>query len=70
VALNDYAATIPLPAALDAEAFLATRQDGNPMPVRSRGPFWIIFPWSRRPDLDTARVRQWSVWQLARIEAV
>ncbi|WP_170979216.1 oxidoreductase [Roseomonas sp. HF4] len=69
VALNDYAVTMPLREALDAEPFVATRQDGNPMPVRSRGPFWIVFPWSCRPDLDTARVRQWSVWQLARIEA-
>lgn len=69
VALNDYAVTIPLPEALAAEAFLATRQDGGPIPVRSRGPFWIVFPWSRRPELETALVRQWSVWQLARIDA-
>lgn len=69
VALNDYAVSMPLPEVLDAEPFVATRLDGSPMPVRNRGPFWIVFPWSRRPDLDTARVRQWSVWQLARIEA-
>jgi hypothetical protein len=64
VALNDYAVTMPVAEAVDAGAFLATHQDGAPMPVRLRGPVWIIFPWSQRADLDTATNRQRSIWQV------
>ncbi len=67
-ALNDYAITMPLPEVLEADAFIASRQDGAPMPVRHRGPFWLVFPWSRRPELDSAMFRQRAVWQLRRLD--
>lgn len=68
VALNDYAVTIPRGLAVSAQAFIATRVDGQPLGVRERGPFWIVFPWTQQPDLDTAIIRQWAIWQVARIE--
>ena len=68
IALNDYAVTIPVEEMIASDAFLATRLDGAPIPVRQRGPFWIIFPWSQRPELEIAQNRQRSVWQLQRIE--
>jgi hypothetical protein len=68
VALNDYAVSMPAGEVVAAGAFLATRQGGAALPVRSRGPFWIVFPWSARPELDTALIRQRSIWQVARIE--
>lgn len=68
VALNDYAVEMPVEEVLASDGFLATRQDDAPIPVRLRGPFWIVFPWSQRPELDTADHRQRSVWQLHRIE--
>lgn len=68
VALNDYAMTMPAAEVTEADGFLATRRDGAPLPVRERGPFWLVFPWSARPELDTALVRQRSVWQVHRIE--
>lgn len=68
VALNDYAVTMPVAEAVADGAFLATRLDGTPMPVRHRGPVWIVFPWSARPALETAVVRQRAIWQLARID--
>lgn len=67
-ALNDYAASMPVAAVVEDGGFLATRRGGLPMAVREGGPFWLIFPWSRRPELDTAVHRQRSVWQLRRIE--
>jgi hypothetical protein len=67
-ALNDYAVSIARAGAVAADAFVATRLDGQPLSVRERGPFWIVFPWSERRDLDTAIVRQWAIWQVARIE--
>ena len=68
VALNDYALTMPVAAMEEDGAFLATRRDGVALAVRERGPFWIVFPWSSRPDLDTALHRQRSVWQVHRLE--
>jgi hypothetical protein len=68
VALNDYQVTIPRAPAIAADATIATRQAGQPLSVRERGPFWIVFPWSRRTELDSAVVRQWAIWQLARID--
>lgn len=68
VALNDYAVQMPVAALLASDGFLATHLDGTPIPVRQRGPFWIVFPWSQRPELETPDHRQRSVWQLQRIE--
>lgn len=68
MALNDYAVAMPIDQLLASDGFLATRQDEAPIPVRLRGPFWIVFPWSQRPELETADNRQRAVWQLHRIE--
>ena len=66
--LNDYAVSMPIAEALASDAFLATRQDDAPIPVRLRGPFWIVFPWSQRPELETAEHRRRAVWQLQHID--
>jgi len=68
VALNDYAASMPIAEVLASDGFLATHQDGEPIPIRQRGPFWILFPWSERPELLTRLHRQRSVWQVKRLE--
>ena len=68
VALNDYAVSMPIAEAVASDAFIATQQDDAPIPVRLRGPFWIVFPWSQRPELDTAEHRRRAVWQLHRID--
>jgi hypothetical protein len=67
VALNDYAITAPVPELVQHGAFLATRQDDQPLRIRDRGPVWMIFPWSQRPELDVALVRERSIWQLRAI---
>lgn len=68
VALNDYAITAEIAELIAAGGFLATRQDGQPLRIRDRGPIWMIFPWSARPDLDTPTHRERSIWQIRRIE--
>lgn len=68
VALNDYAVSMPIAEIVAADAFLATHQDDAPIPVRLRGPFWIVFPWSQRPELENATTRGRSIWQLQRID--
>lgn len=68
VALNDYAIRAPIAELLRDGAFLATRQEGQKLRIRDRGPVWMIFPWSERPAIDTAVVRERAIWQLRRIE--
>ncbi len=70
IALNDYAITADIAELVAAGGFLATRQDGQPLRIRDRGPIWLIFPWSSRPDLDTPTLRERSIWQIRRIEVV
>lgn len=68
VALNDYSVTAPVSKLLAAEATLAYERNGAPMPVRDYGPFWLLFPFSERPELMRQDIRDLSVWQLQRLE--
>ncbi len=69
-ALNDYSVTIPV---ADFEAYgviLATRREGAVMSVRDRGPIWIIYPWSDRPELKEDLFFGRSIWQLRSLEVL
>jgi hypothetical protein len=66
-ALNDYAITAPVAELLQQGAFLATRENDQPLRIRDRGPVWMIFPWSQRPELDVALVRERAIWQVRTI---
>lgn len=68
IALNDYAVEFPTNDAAAMAAFLARTMNGRPLTVRDKGPFWMIFPWSERPELETASVQAMSVWQLRELE--
>ena len=69
-ALNGYSVVISVPTAIKEGAFIAVQIDGQPMRVRDKGPFWLVFPWAERPELLNREVRSWSVWQLQRLEPV
>jgi hypothetical protein len=64
VAANDYVVDIPLSTLLGADAFLAMSMDGRQLRLRDKGPLWIIFPWSQRPELDRSELHSYAVWQL------
>lgn len=66
-ALDGYRAVVPV---ADLERFpmlLATRRDGRPMPVRERGPLWLVYPWSTHPETTGQPYRGRAVWQLRSI---
>lgn len=69
-ALNGYSVDIPVEPALAAGAFIAVQLNGDPMKVKDKGPFWIIFPWSSHPTLNNRDVRAWAIWQLSRVQAL
>ena len=67
-ALNDYAVDIPREDATTHGAVLATRVDGKPLPIRDKGPLWIVYPWSGRPELEVPVYGSRSIWQLRSLE--
>ncbi|MDO9502519.1 molybdopterin-dependent oxidoreductase [Falsiroseomonas sp.] len=67
-ALNDYAVNVPVADAADNAALLATRQAGAPLRIRDRGPIWLIYPWSARPELDAPVFRDRAIWQIRQID--
>ena len=64
VALNDYAADVPIEDSIAAGGFIAIRQNGKPMSIRNKGPLWILFPYDADPKLTTDSYLNRSVWQL------
>lgn len=67
IALNDYKADMPVADMDKYDVILAYRRDGVDLPVRDKGPFFVIFPFTDVPELATeARFAQ-SVWQVNRI---
>ncbi|MEM9440668.1 MAG: molybdopterin-dependent oxidoreductase [Pseudomonadota bacterium] len=64
VAANDYVANIPIAILRDGGAILAMQMDGEPLTLRNKGPLWIIFPWSDKPELDRIEIHNYAVWQL------
>lgn len=67
-ALNDYAVDAPIQKLTDADAVIVYQRDGEAMPVRDFGPYWMLFPFSDRPELENREIRNVSVWQLKSIE--
>lgn len=67
-ALNDYTVEIP---ATDADAYdviIAYRRNGQAMPVRDKGPLWIIYPLDQHAELRDAEHQARMIWQLRRID--
>jgi hypothetical protein len=64
VALNDYKTSIPFS---DTQAFdmvLASRMNGKAIPVRTKGPLFIVYPYDTRSELRSTTYYERSAWQL------
>lgn len=66
-ALNGYSVDLPVEEAINAGAFIAVKANGEFMRVRDKGPFWIVFPWSKQSELENRTVRAWAIWQLVEL---
>lgn len=67
-ALNDYSATLPLSDFARFGVILATKRDGAYMPVRDKGPLFIVYPFDNDPDLQVETYYTRSVWQVRDLE--
>ena len=68
VALNDYSAELPMEDVGKYNVILALKRDGEYMPVRDKGPLFIVYPYDSVPELKSQKFYSRSVWQLARLE--
>lgn len=68
VALNDYSTEIPMEDFGKHNAILAIKRNGEYMPVRDKGPLFIIYPYDSNPDLQTQTYYARSAWQVAKID--
>jgi len=68
IAINDYAVEIPVTDAVEDGPILAYAMDEKPMPVRDKGPLWIIYPFDGKPVYKTEEIYSRSIWQLTKIE--
>jgi hypothetical protein len=66
-ALNDYATDIPVEDFKTHPVILATKRDGNYMPVRDKGPLFIVYNYDSNSELQHQRFYSRSVWQVARM---
>lgn len=67
LALNDYSTNIPLDDFRRYNAILALKRDGAQMPIRDKGPLFIVYPYDSDPELKHQRYYSRSAWQVARL---
>lgn len=66
VALNGYQEAIPVSDFTEGHPILATRRNGERMPVRDKGPYFVVYPYSDETYRQAPYLSR-SVWQLNRI---
>ena len=67
LALNDYSTEIPTADFERYDVLLALKRDGEYMPVRDKGPLFIVYPFDSSPELQAQKFYNRSAWQLAQL---
>ena len=67
VALNDYRTQVPVEDATKYGVILASRKDGQEMPVSDKGPLFVIYPFDKYPELRNEVYYSRSAWQVRSI---
>jgi len=66
-ALNDYLADIPLSDLTDYDVILAIKANGEYLPIRDKGPIFVVYPLDSDSALLNNTIYSRCVWQLARL---
>lgn len=69
-ALNDYETRIPISDFKEYGVLLALKRNGEYMPVRDKGPLFIVYPFDENPSLQIQKIYGRCPWQLARMTIV
>jgi hypothetical protein len=68
VANNDYSIVIPFEVFNQPTTLVAFAQNGGAMPVRDKGPFWIVFPYDQDAKFLSSSYQSYSIWGLERLD--
>jgi hypothetical protein len=63
-ALNDYKTSIPLDDAQTFDVILAHKMDDENIPVKTKGPLFIVYPYDTKAELRSNLYYERSAWQL------
>ncbi len=66
-ALNDYTTEVPIEDFRRFDVVLALKRDGAYMPVRDKGPLFLVYPYDSDPRLQAPVYYKRSAWQVARM---
>ncbi len=66
-ALNDYLADIPISDFTDYDVILAIKANDAYLPIRDKGPIFVVYPLDDHPDLMNNTIYSRCVWQLTRL---
>jgi hypothetical protein len=68
VAINDYKVSIPMADTTKFQMIVATQIDGKPIPVREKGPLFVVYPFDSSAELRTSTYYERSIWQLKALD--
>jgi hypothetical protein len=68
VALNDYRVKLPQSDAREHDVVVAVEMNGQAIPVRTKGPLFIVYPFDAKKELQHKTYYERSIWQLKAIE--
>ncbi len=66
-ALNDYSTEIPMEDFTRYSVLLALKRNGAYMPIRDKGPLFIVYPYDSSPELKHQKYYSRSAWPIARM---
>lgn len=64
MALNDYQTSIPMEDAQNYDVIVAHKMDGEAIPVKTKGPLFIVYPFDTKAELRSTVYYERSAWQL------
>ena len=68
IALNDYRTEIPFSDAIKYDLIVAILMNDQPMPVREKGPLFLVYPFDSKAELQAATFYNRSAWQLRALQ--
>lgn len=68
VAINDYKISIPMEDIGKHGVLMARLIDDKPIPVRSKGPLFVVYPFDNAAELRTSVYYERSIWQLKALD--
>jgi len=63
-ALNNYQTSIPIKKKKKFDVILAHKMNGKSIPVKTKGPLFIVYPFDSKPELRATVFYERSAWQL------